>query len=70
MSIAHVDLPQEPADFLPEDRCHELARMPRRILRLPDGLAAITPPSRRTALEARRRQIHDAVGQLPADSAA
>jgi uncharacterized membrane protein len=31
----------------------------RRILRLLDELAAITPPSRKSALEARRRQIHD-----------
>jgi uncharacterized membrane protein len=31
----------------------------RRVLRLLDDLAAITPPSRRSALEARRRQIHD-----------
>jgi len=31
----------------------------RRILRLLDELAAITPVSRRSALEARRRQIHD-----------
>jgi uncharacterized membrane protein len=31
----------------------------RRILRLLDELAVITPPSRQSALEARRRQIHD-----------
>ena len=31
----------------------------RRVLRLLDDLAAITAPSRRSALEARRRQIHD-----------
>jgi uncharacterized membrane protein len=42
----------------------------RRILRLLDELAGITPPSRRTALETRRRQIHDPDGQRPADSAA
>jgi uncharacterized membrane protein len=42
----------------------------RRILRLLDELAVITPPSRRSALETRRRQIHDPDGQRPADSAA
>ena len=40
----------------------------RRILRLLDELAVITPPSRRSALDARRRQIHDPGGtsDLPA----
>ena len=31
----------------------------RRILRLLDELAVITPPSRQPAIEARRRKIHD-----------
>ncbi|MGZ6564377.1 MAG: hypothetical protein ACXVH1_33330, partial [Solirubrobacteraceae bacterium] len=42
----------------------------RRILRLLDELAAITPPSRRSALEARRRQIHDPARRDLADSTA
>jgi uncharacterized membrane protein len=39
----------------------------RRILRLLDELAVITPPSRRSALEARRRQIHDPEGHRTAN---
>jgi uncharacterized membrane protein len=35
------------------------ANVSRRILRLLDELAVITPPSRRSALEARHRQVHD-----------
>ncbi|MGZ6725343.1 MAG: DUF2254 family protein, partial [Solirubrobacteraceae bacterium] len=42
----------------------------RRILRLLDELAAITPPNRRSALEARRRQIHDPARRDLADSTA
>lgn len=42
----------------------------RRILRLLDELAAITPPSRRSALEARRRQIRDPARRDLADGTA
>ncbi|MGZ6693832.1 MAG: DUF2254 family protein, partial [Solirubrobacteraceae bacterium] len=42
----------------------------RRILRLLDELAAITPPNRRSALEARRRQIRDPARRDLADSTA
>lgn len=42
----------------------------RRILRLLDELGRITPPSRRLALDARRRQIQDPDGQRPTDRTA
>lgn len=42
----------------------------RRILRLLDELTAIAPPRRRSAIDARRRQIHDPDAQQSADATA